>query len=138
MTMAVRPYSGVAVQFGVETTKGAAVPANRQLMGVTLDPQMSGEFVTHRPSGFYVPTISSMTTELTEGDAEGPIDYNAIVYPLSSLFGAVEPEAGETGNEAAMTWTWNVEGSGAINPQSYSVEVGDSTGANMFNYAVFT
>lgn len=136
--MAVRPYSGVAVQLGVETTKGVAVPANKQLMGVRLDPQVSGEFVTHRPSGFYVPTISSMTTELTEGDAEGPIDYNAIVYPLSSLFGAVTPVAGAAGDATAMTWTWNVEGSGAINPQSYSVEVGDGTGANKFNYAVFT
>jgi len=136
--MAVRAYSGIGVQLGAEVTKGTTVPANRQLMGLRLDPAVSGEFVTHKPSGFYVPTISSMTSEMTEGDAEGPIDYNSIVYPLSSLFGGVTPVAGGVGDEEAYTWTWNVEGSGSIDPKSFSFEVGDATGAKKFNYGVFT
>lgn len=133
-----RSYSGVKVQLGVEGTRGVSVPANKQLMGLKLDPQVAGEFVTHKPSGFYVPTISSMTSEMTEGSAEGPIDYNAIVYPLSSLFGEVDPVEGGVGEEGAQVWTWDVEGSGSISPASYSFEVGDNVEANKFNYGVFT
>lgn len=133
-----REYSGVAVQLGAETTKGTTAAANRQLMGVRLDPDVSGEFVQHRPSGFWVPTQSSQVTELTEGSAEGPMDFNSVIYPLASLFGKVTPVAGSTGEEDAYTWTFNVEGSGSINPQTYTFEVGDSTGANRFNYGTFT
>lgn len=133
-----RSYSGVRVQLGVEGTPGVSVPANKQLMGLKLDPQVTGDFVTHKPSGFYVPTISSMTSEMTEGSAEGPIDYNAIVYPLSSLFGEILPEEGEEGAENTRTWEWNVTGSGSINPASFSFEVGDNQRANKFNYGVFT
>lgn len=130
-----REYSSVAVQIGAEATKGVAVPADKQLMGLRLDADPNGEFVTHRPSGFWVPTQSSQVTELTEGDAEGPMDFNSLAYPLSSVFGKTTPTVGEDGD---VTWVWDVAGHGSVDPQSYTIEVGDAQGANRFDYAVFT
>lgn len=133
-----RSYSNIAVQIGVETTAGTEVAANKRLMGLRLDPQAAVETQQHRPSGYKVPTVSSVVTEMTEADFEGPIDYKNIIYPLSSLFGkatTTQPDATKAPNVYEHVWTFT--GKGAITPQTYSIEVGDQARASKFTYAVF-
>ncbi len=133
-----RSYSNIAVQIGVESTAGTAVAANKRLMGITLNPHAATETVQHRPSGYKVATASSVTSEITEADFEGPIDYRNIVYPLSSLFGeATVSQPDGTGSKANM-WTWTFTGKGAISPKTFTVEVGDNARASKFSYGAFT
>ena len=135
----VRSYINQGVQIGVETTSGTAVPANKRLMAYTIDPQIAIETTQHRPSGFMVPSVSSVNTEQTEADFEGPIDYNNIVYPLSSIFGAAtisQPAA--VPSPTVYEWDWTLTGRGGVTPKTFSVEVGDSTRAAKFNYGAFT
>lgn len=135
----VRSYSNIAVQIGVESSAGTAVPAIKRLMGLKLDPHASFETVQHTPSGYKVPTVSAVTSEKTEADWEGPIDYKNIVYPLSSLFGAAtitQPDATEAAT--AYQWDWTFTGKGATTPQTFSVEVGDGARASKFAYGTFT
>lgn len=133
-----RSYSTQAVQIGKETTPGTAVGANRRLMGLTLDPKPTIETALHRPSGYKVPTASSLISETTEADFEGPIDYRTLVYPLSSLFGSITPTQPDAENSPTVyQWTWSFTGKNIITPTTFSVEVGDSTRAVKFAYGVF-
>lgn len=133
----VRSYSNIAVQIGVEAQAGQAAPANKRLMGLSLDPHAAFETQQHKPSGYKVATVSSVTTETTEADWEGPIDYKNIVYPLSSLFGAAVITKPEGATKANM-WAWTFTGKGAVAPKTFSVEVGDATRASKFSYGAFT
>lgn len=135
----VRPYVSQGVQIGVESTSGTAVAANKKLMAYRIDPQIAVETTQHRPSGYLVPTASSVNTEQTEADFEGPIDYQNIVYPLSSLFGAAtvsQPAA--VPSPTVYEWTWSFTGKSVITPKTFSVEVGDSSRAVKFNYGAFS
>jgi hypothetical protein len=135
----VRPYVSQGVQIGVESTSGTAVPANKKLMAYKIDPQIAVETTEYRPSGYLVPTASAIVTEATEADFEGPIDFNNIVYPLSSLFGAAtvsQPAA--VPSPTVYEWQWNFTGKGLITPKTYSVEVGDSTRAVKFSFGAFS
>lgn len=132
----VRSYSNVGFQLGRETTKGVAAPANRRLMGLTGDPSPAFETTQHRASGYKVPVVNTVTSEATETDYEGPIDYNAIVYPLSSLFGATTPEA-DPGAATAFVWEWSFTGKGAVDPVTFTAEHGDAERAVRYNHAAF-
>lgn len=133
-----RAYQNIGVQFGVETTKGTSAAANKKLLGLTVSPRPATEMAQFKPSGSRVNTVNQLVSEKTEADYEGPIDYNTIVYPLSSLFGKVTPVAQSAPNAAAKDWTWNFTGRGDTNAQTYTVEVGDSTTASKFTYGTFT
>lgn len=133
-----RAYQNVAVQIAPETTAGTAVPANKKLLGLTLDPQASMEFQQFAPSGYRVNTVNQLVSEKTEADYDGPICFNTIVYPLSSLFGKTTAVAQATTNSAAKDWTWNFTGKGDTAIQTYSVEVGDAGRASKFAYGAFT
>ena len=132
-----RSYSSIGFQLAPETIKGTAVPANKRLMGLTLEPTATIETKQHRPSGSKVATVSQLITESTEADYDGPIDYNTIVYPLSSLFGATTPEADAT-ESTAYTWSWSFTGRGETQPQTFTVETGDAAGAKRFSYGTFS
>ncbi|MGC4107815.1 MAG: hypothetical protein QM753_15950 [Thermomicrobiales bacterium] len=133
-----RSFQNVGVQFGVEATKGTSVAANKRLLGFMVNPQPAIEKTQFKPSGSRVNTVDQVISEKTEADFEGPIDYNTIVYPLSSMFGKVTPVAQSAPNAAAKDWTWNFTGRGDTNAQTYTVEVGDATSAMKFTYGTFT
>jgi hypothetical protein len=135
----VRPYVSQGVQIGVETTSGTAVPANKKLMAYRIDPHVAVETTQYRPSGYLVPSAAAVNTEATEADFEGPIDYQNIVYPLSSIFGAATiSQPASVPSPTVYEWLWNFTGKSVITPKTFSVEVGDSTRAVKFNYGAFT
>lgn len=134
-----RSYSNIGVQIGVESSAGVEAPADKRLMGLTLNPHAAFETVQHRPSGYKVATVSSVTSEKTEADFDGPIDYKNIIYPLSSLFGeaiSTQPDAETAADVYEHVWTFT--GKGAVSPKTFTVEVGEPNHASKFNYAAFT
>lgn len=132
--MIFRSQANQAVQLGVESVAGTPVAANKQLLGLTVTPTNAVETTQHTPSGFKVPTQSSLNTIKTEADYEGALDYQTIVYPMSSIFGA--PNTEEVGEES-YEHTFEFVGKGAIRPQTYTMQVGDNTRAVEFSGAAF-
>lgn len=135
----VRSYVNQGVQVGLETTSGTTVPADKKLLAYRVDPAPVLETSQFRPSGFMVPTVSQVITDQTEADFEGPIDFTNIVYPLSSIFGDAEiTQPASVPSPTVYEWAWDFTGQGAVTPNTFTVEVGDSTRASRFNYAAFT
>ena len=133
--MTFRSQANQAVQLGVETVAGTSVPSNKQLLGLSVTPTNSVETTQHTPSGFKVPTQSSLNTIKTEADYEGALDYQTIIYPMASIFG--NPTTEEVGDES-YEHTFTFVGKGAVpNQKTYTVQVGDNTRAVEFAGAAF-
>ena len=85
-----RTMGNIGVQLGTEVTPGTGVAADTKLMGLKLTPKSALDITQYRASGYKLPVGTSVNTDLTEADWEGPIDYRGILWPLSSIFGAAD------------------------------------------------
>src|SRR5258708_12448357 len=76
------------LQFGVETTPGVNVAANKliQCFAVTLGPM--ADVAQFEATGRKYPTIVIENSEWVEGTLTGELDYNGIVYALAGTCGA--------------------------------------------------
>lgn len=116
---------------GRETTPGTPVTAGHRLMSQawSLDPQL--EFDTFRPEGHKWPTLSAPIKEWSGGSIEGRATYNELVIPLSSLVAkptsgaGVQIMDGLTGT-GAYTWTFNSDVDDADDPNTFTVEAGQT------------
>lgn len=125
-------------QVGAESTRGTAVAASKKLPAYSLKAQAAVETSQFTPMGYYVPTVSQLVSESTSAEYSGLIDYNNIVYPLSSLFGAAtvtQPDAIDA--TTAYQWAWTMTGKEIVTPQTYTTEFGDATRAASFTYGTF-
>jgi len=60
------------------------------------------------PPGALVPTVALVNDVYGEGEIEGRLDFNGLVYPFSSLFGdAVITNLGGAPTAYQWQWTWN-------------------------------
>lgn len=121
------------VQVGVETTSGTAVPANKRLTGLSIEPGVRAEVETYRPAGGKFPTVTVIGKEWIEAKIRGPITYTEICYLLSGLLGT----ATITGT-TAKTWTFPLASFAADNPKTYTVEQGSAERAHRFAYGLVT
>jgi hypothetical protein len=71
-------YEGI--QFGVETTPGTPVAANKQLLGLSLNFDKMTDIKPYRPQGVKFDTTSQVGKEFTGGRFEGIPCYNDLVY----------------------------------------------------------
>lgn len=135
--MAERAEALQRVQFGVETTPGNVVPANRRLLatGIRVSERARG-YDSFVPQGALYPTVVVPGRQWVEAPITARPSYTDLVYLLSSLIGKTTPV--QVGSTAAYTWTFTPHSDGSDVPQTYTVEYGDVNAASRFRNAVVT
>lgn len=115
-------------QWGLESaaTPGTAVAATNQLeaVGVTLSPGI--EVDRFRPFGNKHDTLLIPGKDFTNIELTGRLDYNNIIYPLSSVVG--NPEV-STIASSANQWTFKSNSFGPDAFRTFTVESGSFVGA---------
>lgn len=75
--------------------------------------------------------------EWVDGTMSGPIDFNAIIYPMASIMGSVSPVTHGV-STTAKDWVFVPPVTGSIVPQTYTIQQGDGTTRNhQLAYALF-
>lgn len=122
------------VQVGVESTAGSAVAANKKWQVYTVTPAIQAEVSTFRPSGGKFITSGALGKESIEARIEGPLDYEHIVYLLSSVMSYTAPS--QQGTTTAYQWTHTIAQAAEDTVKTYTVEIGDSSRAGKFTYGL--
>lgn len=112
--------------YGVEA--GAAGTDFRRMNAMRIDPQDTFEVDAFLASGQTAPSMGILNDEFAEGDVEGRADYNSILYPLASLFGA--PSTVVTVAGEVFTHTFAYDAVNPFAPQSYSLSHGQRGAGN--------
>jgi hypothetical protein len=123
------------VQFGVETTPGTAVPANKRIDNLACKFGAKGEFKRTSGTGRKYPSVQQLNAEWVEGSFDGSMDYNSMLYPITSAMGVTTPSA-HGASAVAKDWVVDASLSGAKQPQTLSIEQGDSIRAHKFAYGL--
>lgn len=126
-------------QIGVESTPGTAVAATKQLVGMTVQPNIDASITTFTPNGTKVPTVVyNQRGDRMTANVSGPINYNEIVYALSSMITGVTPTQPDTENAAAAyLWTFSPDVDGADSPKTYTVEIKGPDRSYKFAHGLF-
>lgn len=121
-------------QFGVESTAGTGVAANKKLnsFGVVISPQGEGEA--------YAPVGSKLNTVVIPpgqrwctASINGRLDYQQAPYLLSSAIKATNVST-PSGATDSRLWIYDLAPTAADAVKTYTVEVGDSSRAQKFVY----
>jgi len=125
------------VQLGVETTAGTGVPGNKLLEMFDWMPGLEAEVKSFPHTGFKYPTEQIEEKEWSSWAFNGNMDYNGLVYPVASVFGAPVITA-HLASATAKDWSYLPPSTGATAVQTYSLEQGDSVRAHKTYYSLFT
>ena len=128
------------VQIGLEAMPGTVVPANKSLGSLGFELSPSVESNTFRPTGMKYPTIVNPNREWAEGDLTGTPTYDEVVYPLSSIMDAATVTQimdGATPTDA-YRWVFSPASQGADDPQTFTVQRGDTTQAEQMAHVLVT
>lgn len=121
-------------QFGVESTPGSGVAANKKLdsFGVTI--QAQGEADTYAPVGSKLNTLTIPPGERwCTAAIDGRLTYSQAPYLLSSAIKTTTAST-PTGGTNTRLWIFDLAKNSADAVRTFTVEVGDSTRAQKFNY----
>src|SRR6266496_231720 len=121
------------LQFGLETTPGVNVAANKsiQCFAVTFGPMADeNEFSA---TGRKYPSILIESSEWVDGTLTGELDYNGIVYALAGVCGAATINA-HGSSSTAKDWLFVPPLTGSVQPQTYTIEQGEN---NAFGNAIY-
>ena len=124
-------------QFGVETTSGTSVPANKLLTCFNIVMGVKPEVKTYRGTGRRFPSVQEENTEYTEIPISGNLDYQGMPYLVSGPWGAATITT-PTNGVNARAWAWTPPVSGAITGKTFTIEQGDSVRAHKVNYGLVT
>jgi len=131
-----RASVNASLQFGIETTPGTAVPANKRLDDLALVFGIKGTFKDTRGTGRKYPSVQQLNTEWSEASITGAMDFNTMAYVLSSALGIATP-ASHGASSVAKDWVFDAITSGSRQPQTFSVEQGEAaTRAQKFAYGL--
>jgi hypothetical protein len=125
------------LQFGLEVTPGVNVAATKLLQAFDLTMGSMADVSEFFPTGRKYAGIVIENAEWVEGTfVDSPLDYNNVVYLISGVAGA--PTIGAHGASAtAKDWTWTPPLTGSVQPQTYTIEQGDTaTRAHKVNYGL--
>lgn len=125
------------VQIGVETTPGTPVAANKSLPSLSFNISPKFDSKQYRAQGNKFNTVSRVHKIWGEGSFEGPLSYNEINYPLSTLFGAPTPSI-PAGGTTTRLWKFLPAAKGADTIKTLTVEQGDSTAATQMSNVAAT
>lgn len=123
-----------AVQLGVETVPGTSVAANKKPQVLTITPGIQADVQTYRPAGVKFATVAALGQEHVQASIEGPLDYEHIVYLLSSVMSYSAPI--QQGTTTAYKWTHTIAQSSADTIKTYTVEIGSPARAMKFTYGL--
>ena len=125
-------------QFGVESTSGTNVPANKLLSCFNIVMGVKPEVKTHRGTGRRFPSVQEENTEYTEIPISGSLDYQGLSYLVSGPWGAATITT-PTNGVNARAWAWTPPVSGAITPKTFTIEQGDGVvRSQKVNYGLVT
>ncbi len=122
-------------QLGVEVTPGVAVPANKRLQSIGIEPSISSTDEMYRPQGNKFATVQSHNQEFTTANLTGKPTYDEIPYALASVMGTptiTTPGAAINAREHAFT----INPSDTDTPATYTVESGSSVRASRFTNGI--
>jgi hypothetical protein len=125
------------VQVGAESTAGTAVSAGKLLECFNFKFGPKADVNMFTPTGRKYASEQEENMEWGEGSVDGNMDYNGLLYLLSSVFGKVTPSAFNS-SATAKGWAFTPPVTGAADPQTYTFEQGDSVRAHKFAYGLLT
>lgn len=125
-------------QWGVESTHGINVAANKKLPALSISFQPTGgEAEVFRPDGYKFATGSTPAAdEMTILAIEGKLDYNNVVYLLASLLNYAAPV--QQGATIAYKWTFTPDTDAGDTYKSYSIEKGSTVTAAEVSWGTIT
>lgn len=132
------PYMGAETRLVRETsygvTPGSPTFVRLNGFGVTLGATVETD--PFAPPGAMVPSIVLVNDDFSEGSVEGRVDYNALPYVISGLFGSPTITA-LGGSPAAYQWTWLWNGRRPNRPVSYTCHYGFAESADVATGFIF-
>src|SRR5689334_4622015 len=124
------------IQLGVETTPGTGVTANRIIDAWTVKMGPKTDSKQSTPTGRKYVSAQAMNKEWMEWGIDSPImDYNSMIYLLSSAFSGITPTA-HGSSSTAKDWIVTPPVSGSASPKTYTIEQGSSERAHKFSYGL--
>jgi DNA-dependent RNA polymerase auxiliary subunit epsilon len=124
-----------STQIGVESTPGTAVPANKLLESISIEPTIELTQKAFRKQGRRFSSLVVPSKDYTSAKIVGDSQYSEGVYLYSSVMGAATIAAvGASGH----SWTWTPPLSGSVVPTTFTVQQGDSVRARQFAYGLVT
>jgi hypothetical protein len=135
--MAHRASVNQQVQLGPEATPGTSVPAGKLIEAFNWAWGIKSSIKLFRPTGRKYSSTAEELTEMTEGKISGDMDYNAAMYVLNSVYGKVTPVLVAPSTTVYKS-VFTPPLSGAANPQTYTLQQGDSVRADQMAYLLFT
>jgi len=133
-----RPSVTIVSQFGVETTPGTSVAANRFVPTISWMPKLKIENKEFRAQGNKYNTTSVHHRKHADGTFEGVLDYNSIIYVLNGLVAPVTVPAAVAGSTTAKKWAFRPLSRQLDNPKTYTFEVGDAIAVDKYAYGQLT
>lgn len=124
---------GVVSQFGVETTPGTGVAANRFTPTLNWIFARMIEPKNFRARGSRINSTSVHHKKMAQGSVEGVLDYNSLMYQLSGIFN--HPTRTQIGSIGAYQGIWTPGVTSADSTRkTYTVEIGDATAVEEYNF----
>ncbi len=130
-----RTMVGSVTQFGLETTPGTSVAANKQFSTFMVTPKPQEKTRGYRIQGAQYDVLEQFVQNWTEADLSGIPDYLGDVYLWSSLLGAATIT---TVGVSSKKWVWTEVGLDVDTPKTLTVELGSSVRAGKFTYGTVT
>jgi hypothetical protein len=135
--MADRMTVNQRIQIAAETVNGTGVPATKLLEMFSFDAAVEADVQKYTATGFKYPTEQIEEKEWMSYGFGGNMDYNGLVYPVSSVFGAATITA-HLASATAKDWKFTPPSTGATSVVTYSIEQGDAVRAHKSYYNIFT
>ena len=135
-----RAWVNQRFQFGVEAhgAHGTAVAANRSIQAFSFDSGPEADLVAFGATGRKYDQIQLENMEWSGLTMSGPLDFNALIYPLNSIWGSISAATHGT-SATAKDWIYTPPVVGSIEPDTYTIQQGDpNVRAHSFAYGLFT
>lgn len=123
-------------QVGPEVTPGTGVAATHVWASMYLSDEPKLDTKQYVAQGRLYPASSFRGKGWSELKPVGEADYNDIVYPLSSMFGAATITT-PVGSTTARQWLWTPVLKGAALGQTFTIERGTAVQARKYAYTIF-
>lgn len=122
-------------QWGVESTSGTVVAANRRLFCTDVMSTPATRLVKYRPVGRKYTTTVVKGKEHTTANLTGVLCFNDIVYLLSGLLTTATITT-PTGATNTRNWQFLPSTTGPDTPKTFTIETGSSVEAERFSYGL--
>ena len=128
----------VGRQFGIETTSGARIAANKKFPSLNIKMQPMGNFTEYDAEGVIIPVASILGQEWGGGDYSGPVDYNESPYIYNN--GLYLQTRTQIDTSGAYRGIWIPSASAVQAASTWTVEGGDGQAslAEAYTYVAIT